>query len=137
MTNIQAAIGLAQLEKISTFLEKKRKIFNTYNDAIERMEDRELIPIPGYSASNHWLNVVNYTPVDRPIDLRMEVERFNTAGIEIRPMWMPNHLQKPYRKAYRYRIENAEEMARSCICLPSSSHLSDDELERVINCLDG
>ncbi|HNR50443.1 MAG TPA: DegT/DnrJ/EryC1/StrS family aminotransferase, partial [Deltaproteobacteria bacterium] len=55
-----------------------------------------------------------------------------TRGVETRPLWYPNHLQKPYRRCLAYRIERAESMWRSTLNLPCSVDLTPEEVSRVV-----
>jgi len=57
-------------------------------------------------------------------------------GIETRPVWELNHLQKPYRNCQSYRIERAEELLEKSLCLPSSTNLNNTEIKILIDHLD-
>ena len=52
--------------------------------------------------------------------------------IQTRPVWKLNHLQKPYYNCQNYNIENAKKLVKNSLCLPSSSNLSNESLEKII-----
>ena len=58
LTNLQAALGMAQLEQLRTFLKYKRKIFSQYQTALEDVDGLTLVSVPDYAENNHWLNVM-------------------------------------------------------------------------------
>ena len=59
--------------------------------------------------------------------------RLEENGIQTRPVWALNHLQKPYKNCQSYKIKKAEELINNSLCLPSSSNLKNDEIMKVIN----
>tara|TARA_Y100001958_G_C21248319_1_gene580874 strand:- start:11269 stop:12432 length:1164 start_codon:yes stop_codon:yes gene_type:complete len=135
LTNVQAAIGLAQLELINKFLCRKREIYRTYDDYLSKINGVELMKTPAYAKNNHWLNVVK---IDKGI-LSKDIDAFildmKSNNIEVRPIWKLNHLQKPYIRCQSYIIEKALRFVESCICLPSSSNLKDEEIKKVVDVL--
>ena len=62
-------------------------------------------------------------------------ERMKKKRIQARAMWLPNHLQKPYRKYETYKISFANYLKNTALCIPSSSHLTISQMESVINIL--
>ena len=57
-------------------------------------------------------------------------------GVQTRPAWAPIHLQLPYKKYQSYNIQKTEKLVNSSLCLPSSTNISDSNLQKVISCLD-
>ena len=118
MSNILAAIGLAQLTRLPEILEKKRKIAAAYG-----------IPDDG---SNHWLNVL-YLKDERTRDAA--IRRLSEAGVEARPVWKPMHLQPVFAGNRKVRVFGgavAEDLFRRGICLPSGAALSRTDVRRII-----
>jgi len=60
------------------------------------------------------------------------MEDLQTKGIQTRPVWYPNHLQKPYRDCQVYYIDRAEKLVETSLCLPSSNFLKTDDLNKVV-----
>jgi len=134
LTNLQAAVGLAQLERLPAFLESKSKLHKRYQKRLSESKKWRLLEPPQYSQSNHWLNVVSVQE-SSSIRLLQEVDRLLEAGITVRPVWRPNHLQEPYRTEERYRIDQAEEIVNRMLCVPSSSGLSLTDVDTVVDAL--
>ena len=128
MTNIQAAIGLAQLERSDGFIERKRAIAAIYSDMLSKMplELNEEAPETFHS---YWMTSILVPQEEMREPLR---EHLAAAGIETRPLFYPVHTMPMYSKKYRsYPV--AENLARRGINLPSWPGLSDDQVKTVAN----
>ncbi len=132
MTNIQAAVGCAQLERADEFVKKKRLIRSAYNQSFCGWEDVSLFPVPEGVKSACWLSgiVLNYGGQQ---EVRKVCQELYIKGIEGRSFWKPIHLQKPYRNAIRAQsLEASSELWNRILTLPCSSNITDEELEYVI-----
>ena len=65
------------------------------------------------------------------------MKRLEDNGIQTRPVWKLNHEQKPYKEYQNYIIENANKLVAISLCLPSSSNLTNENIEKIINQLNG
>ena len=63
------------------------------------------------------------------------MKKLEEKGIQSRPIWGLNHLQKPYIDCQKYRIEKAQELLKTSLCLPSSSNLLGKNIKRVLEAL--
>jgi len=135
LTNIQAAIGLAQFEQLPMFLEKKRENYESYKGALDYVDDYEIAPVPAYAQNNHWLTILRIKKDMARKNVGTVLDLFQEKNIEARPIWLPNHLQKPYISAQGYRIEQAEKIVRRSVCLPSGFNLTKENVTRVVSCL--
>ena len=68
---------------------------------------------------------------NKKIDLKKIINDFEKKRIQIRPVWYPNHLQKPFKKYFRMNLSNTTKLINSSLCLPSSSNLSVNNLSKV------
>jgi aminotransferase in exopolysaccharide biosynthesis len=137
LTNIQAAMGVAQLEQLPGFMERKREIFREYQTALQDIKGLTLANIPDYADNNHWMNLIR---IDSPLygeDREMLMQRLEKNGIQTRPVWTLNHLQKPYKNCISYEIDNAYKLVNDSLCLPSSLNLTEDEITKIITNLNG
>ena len=137
LTNIQAALGVAQLEQLPDILKRKQQIHKSYIKGIENLDGLSLDEGPKYARNNHWLNLLQVNTGifgETPEQLMSRLEENN---IQTRPVWALNHLQKPYRKFQSYKIEKAEELFNKSLCLPSSSNLSNENLNKIVSKLNG
>ena len=127
----------AQLEQLQDFLERKHEIFHQYQTSLNDVPGLELAGFPDYATNNHWINLLQIDSEIYGEDREKLMHRLEHKGIQTRPVWKLNHLQKPYRDCQSYKIENAEELVNNSLCLPSSTNLSDDEIHKVIDTLNG
>ena len=132
LSNLSAALGLAQLEKLNFFLKKKKDIRNYYLKKIKDLEGIKILESPKYSKNNNWLNLVTVSKKEKTKKI---IKKLNLNGFQSRPVWYPNHLQKTFRKNYRYKIKKAEELVKKIICLPSSANLNKKEIDKIVNLL--
>jgi perosamine synthetase len=135
LTNLQAAVGVAQLEQLDRFLEVKRKNYLTYKSQIDAIPGLQLAEVPSYAGCNFWL----YALQIRKGKFRKSREELMSflaeKGIETRPVWYLNHLQKPYRGCQAYKVERALELLESTLNIPSSIGLNDTEINHVVESL--
>jgi perosamine synthetase len=137
LTNIQAALGVAQLEQLPGFLERKREIYNQYQKALENINGLTLASVPDYAENNHWLNLLQIDTVIYDDDKEDIMKRLEENRIQTRPVWKLNHDQKPYKDCQHYKIENAKKSVENSLCLPSSSNLTNENLNEIISQLNG
>jgi aminotransferase in exopolysaccharide biosynthesis len=136
LTNIQAALGVAQLEQLSGFLERKKDIHKQYVEVVEKIEGLAMATVPDYARNNHWLNILQIDIEVFGKDREVIMQRLDDIGIQTRPVWKLNHEQKPYKDCQYYKIERAVKLVNSSLCLPSSSSIRKDEIRKVVNLLD-
>jgi len=135
MTNIQAAIGVAQLEQLEGFLENKKEISQNYNSEINNIRGLTIADVPGYSENNHWLTILQIDPSKYKTDREGLMKQFDENHIQTRPVWHLNHLQKPYINCQFYQIENALHLHNVSLCLPSSTNLTKKDQQKIISIL--
>lgn len=135
MNNLAAGIGLAQLGCLKERIAQRRRIFSYYQNALENIAGISFLKeLPGYF-SNRWLTTVLINPSEAGFDretLRLSLESRN---IESKPIWKPMHLQPVFRQSTYYGGEIAAGFFANGLCLPSSSNLTVQELDRVTECL--
>ncbi len=132
LSNLSAAVGLAQLEKLNFFLKKKKNIREYYKKKIEKIKGIEIFKSPKYSDNNNWLNLVRMSKKEK---LKKIIKKLNSSGFQSRPIWYPNHLQRTFKRNYNYKINNAQEYVKSIICLPSSASLKKKQIDRIVSLL--
>jgi perosamine synthetase len=137
LTNIQSALGVAQLEQLPGFLKRKREIYNQYQKALENIDGLNLACVPVNAENNHWLNLLQIDSVIYNDDRENIMKRLEENGIQTRPVWKLNHDQKPYKDCQHYKIENAKKLVENSLCLPSSSNLTNENLNKIVSQLNG
>ena len=135
LTNIQAAIGVAQLEQLPKFLKCKRKIFQQYQMALQDIEGLTIASVPDYSNNNHWLNLLQIDSEVYGKDRNTLMQQLDSNGIQTRPVWHPNHMQKTYNNSRRYAIEKSNVLVDTSVCLPSGTNITKAQLKEIIRSL--
>ena len=137
LTNIQAALGVAQLEQLPAILKRKKEIYSCYQSTIENIDGLSLSKVPDYAENNHWLNLLQIDSQVYGEDRETLMKRLEDNGVQTRPVWKLNYKQNPYIDCQNYKIENANNLLKNSLCLPSSSNLTKNNLEKVLNQLNG
>jgi aminotransferase in exopolysaccharide biosynthesis len=122
MPNINAALGLAQLEGLDLRLSAKRDLFYRYKSALGDSERLSLVNEPDGATSNYWLNAVR---LDRSVRGEMQdtLNKTNDAGFGTRPLWSLLHQSKPFRDCPSAPLPQALEAQATIINLPSGPGL--------------
>ncbi len=131
MTNIQAAVGCAQLERLEALVAAKRRIAQTYDDALAGVSGAKAFPKPSWGRSACWFSGV---VLDRR-EAGDAVSAMRESGIGCRRFWKPVHLQKPYADAPRFDLEVCGRIHRQILTLPCSTNLSSEDQAQVITAL--
>jgi perosamine synthetase len=132
ITNIQAALGVAQMEQIDGFIAKKRQNASLYNSLLKNMNGITL-PAEADGCKNiYWMySVLIENDFGMPRDEVME--RLKVKGIDTRPFFYPMNQLPMYKSSESFPV--AEELSRKGINLPSSTRLSDDDIRTVCEAL--
>ncbi|MBN1274296.1 MAG: LegC family aminotransferase [Candidatus Aminicenantes bacterium] len=135
MTNLQAALGVAQLEELPKFLEIKKKNFRYYQKNIEKIPGLHLGEVPDYADNNHWMYTLQIDPVLYGHNREELMFVFSENGIQTRPVWYLNHLQRPYKNCLAYRVERAPRMLETTLNIPCSVNLTQENMDEVLRIL--
>lgn len=120
LTNIQAALGVAQLEMLEEYIEIKEKWYDRYQEL-----GIKLLPFRKDIRSNKWFYSYMTDRRDEMISFMQE------KGIQTRPVWHLIHDLKPYHECRNYKIEKAVEYYRKIVNIPCSTNLCDEDVYRV------
>lgn len=131
MTNLQASVGLAQLERATEFLSSKRQIGAVYTSAWAQSAATSF-PNADWALNAHWMSGVVVPEVDPTTALRL-VTHLESEGIQSRRFWMPIHLQLPYATAPKSNMPVADAVWKRVVCLPCSTSLKREDQELVIH----
>ena len=133
MTNVQAAIGCAQMERMEKLVDRKRKIRSYYNKEFRKIEGISLFPENSNVRSACWFSGLVLDKGGIEI-VRELCASLRVKGIESRSFWKPVHLQKQYMNSIKAdSLERAEHLWDKIITLPCSTNISNSELEQVVN----
>jgi len=136
LTDIAAAIGLAQLKKATLFLEKRRQIAFMYNQAFKDMPEIE-IPFVKKDVEHSWhLYVIKLNLERLSIDRNQFIEALREKNIGCSVHFIPLHIHPYYQKTYGYRPEDypvAYNVYQRIVSLPIYPKMTDEDVDRVIS----
>jgi perosamine synthetase len=135
MTNIQAAFGVNQIDRLEGFIETKIKNYKLYQEAIAKIEGLTLLPFRTDTRANHWFYSIIVDKEKYGLDRDELLRKLNEQNIQTRPLWGLIHKQKPYLHCQTYEIEKAYYYEENLLNIPCSSNLSNEDVEVVVNCL--
>lgn len=135
LTNMQAAIGLAQVEQIDSLLAKKRQIGRFYAEKLKGVTGITLQAVEPWANPVYWMyGIVLDEKIG--IDAAEFAKRLREKGIDTRPFFLGMHEQPVFHEMGLFNMEHypvAERIARQGLYLPSGSALTEDELYQVAN----
>lgn len=134
MTNVQAAIGLAQLEQLEGFIRVKNDNYLLYKKELSGRQDLRILNFREDIRSNCWFYSLfcnsNYRYKRDELIAKLKENKIQT-----RPIWGLIHEQLPYREDRAYEIEDAVYYSRHVVNLPCSTNLSKEDIHRVCKVL--
>ena len=132
MTNLQAALGVAQLRKINTFIRRKREIAETYNSLLKDIEGLTLPPEMPWAKNVNWLYSILIGEKEFGTSRDKLMVKLAESGVETRRFFYPIHTMPPYRKYMGVSSFHVADGLSSCgINLPSSVKLKEEEIQEV------
>ena len=132
MTNVQAAIGVAQMEELPEFIRRKQANYDYYSEKLEKFPYGKLMGFREGTSSNKWFYSLEL-PTDRMKgSLRDIITGLEQEGVQTRAIWGLLHEQKPYLGAYVYKMEKAPYYASCVLNFPSSTQITTEEMDFVV-----
>lgn len=131
MSNILAAIGVAQMEVLEERIAKKRQIFEWYKQELGNINEITFMPELSKSVGNRWLTTLTFERTN-PEVLRQMLE---THNIESRPLWKPMHLQPLFKDSLCIQNGTSQSLFEKGLCLPSGTQMNRDDITRVADLL--
>jgi dTDP-4-amino-4,6-dideoxygalactose transaminase len=131
LTNVQAAIGCAQMEAIEARLTAKRRIADFYRDLCAEVPGLTFMPQAAWAGAVFWLSTVLVDSAAFGRDCRQLMAFLAERGIGTRPLWQPMHLSPAHRGARTVGGGVAEDLYARALSLPSSCGLTEEEKNAV------
>ena len=129
MTNIAAAVGCAQMERLKEFVGLKRKIQKLYNEVLENLPGVSVFPQPDWAEGTRWLSGIIMANVESAEILRCKLKE---NDIDARPFWKPIHLQPMFINSPATAQPVSSEIWSRIVTLPCSTGLKESEQAKVI-----
>ncbi|MCW4021387.1 MAG: DegT/DnrJ/EryC1/StrS family aminotransferase [Candidatus Bathyarchaeota archaeon] len=127
MTNVQAAIGVAQLKKIDRIIGRKREIAKNYSELFRNVPSITPQPEMDWARNVYWL----YSILAPNKTVRDDLIRYlDSKNVETRPFFYPIHILPPYRRQVRLPV--SEKLSSTGVNLPSGPQISKEEIQHVV-----
>lgn len=141
MSNVLAGIGRGQLEVLDERVAARRANFSRYKNYFSKWNDSgfnvQFQEEPKGFYSNRWLTCIIVDPILNKGLTREEIRLvMEEENIETRPLWKPMHQQPIFASSQNYLNGVSDKLFEYGLCLPSGSNLTDEEFDRIFNCLD-
>jgi perosamine synthetase len=129
ITNVQAALGVAQLERLDELLERKRAVATAYRAGLEDVAGVSVQEEADWASSSWWMTTLR---IDGSSGVGRDelATRLRAAGVDTRPTFVPLHLLPHLRQDGPFPV--AEAVGREGLSLPSSTTLTEAEVDYVI-----
>lgn len=129
LTNLQAALGVAQMEELEGFVKTKTENYNYYNEV-----GIKLLPFRDDIISNHWFYSYLTSGTEERDNL---IKHLSENNIQTRPIWSLIHKQKPYENSRAYEIEKAIYYQERIVNLPCSTNLTKEDIDYIKTKING
>jgi perosamine synthetase len=135
LTNIQAALGVSQLECLKGFIKTKKSNYGSYKKLLGGIAGVSILDNPPGTAPNYWFYLLMIDKDSFGADREQTMEYLCLNGVQTRPIWHPIHIERPYMKNQAYRIEKAMRFWNGVLCLPCSSNLKPEQVKYVVSAI--
>ncbi|NQU95466.1 MAG: LegC family aminotransferase [Candidatus Omnitrophica bacterium] len=131
LSNIQSALGIAQLERLENVIKIKKKNYDLYKKELSDICEVELLGAPEDTRPNYWFYSLIIEKKMCGMGKEGLTRRFLENGIQARPIWYLNHMQKPYRNKQAFKIEKAIWFWKRTLNMPCSPNLAEKEIKKI------
>ena len=130
LTNLQAGLGLGQIEQIETFIARKEEMYRQYHQGLHGKNGLRILPFVEGVRSNRWFFSLYLGESNLKRDA--VIQKLSQEKIQTRPIWALINEQKPYVQNQAFGLEKAIDYRENIVNLPCSTNLTDDDLNRVV-----
>ena len=131
MTNLQAALGVAQMEELQEFISRKQRNYDLYAEEFRDFPLAELMPFREGTDSNKWFYSLKIDREKITASMREIITALEKKGIQTRAIWGLISEQKPYLNEDTYKLEKAPYYAERILNIPSSTQITEEEIRYV------
>lgn len=132
MTNLQAALGVAQMEELTEFIAKKNNNYDIYYELFEGFELGKLLPFRDGTYSNKWFYSLQIDMQKVKGTLRDIITKLERRGVQTRAIWGLIHEQLPFKEEIAYEMEKAPYYSQCILNLPCSTQITKEEIVYVV-----
>ncbi|MGA0367914.1 MAG: DegT/DnrJ/EryC1/StrS family aminotransferase [Kiritimatiellia bacterium] len=131
LSNLLAAVAVAQLESLRDRVRRRREIFAGYQERLSGVEGITFMPEASWNTCTRWLSVIRIDPRRFGKDREQVRLALEAQDIESRPVWKPLHQQPVLQSLRRFGGQVSDQLYAEGLCLPSGSSLTDADLDRI------
>ena len=135
MSNLHAALGCAQLERLDEFVASKRRIADRYVTSLADVSGLTFPKEAEWAFSTYWMFTILVAPGEFGMDGRELMHRLFDLGIQARPLWQPLHRSPAHSGPTGQACPVADRLHAEGLSLPCSTSLTDEEQSRVIEAI--
>jgi perosamine synthetase len=128
-------MGVAQLEQLQVYIEKKRQIAGNYDEALRGIVGITPMRQAPWAHSVFWMYTVLVDQSEFGLDSRDLLRELGKRNIQTRPLWQPLHLSNAHTGAQSTDCSTSEKLNLGALSLPCSVGLDDQSQTRVIECI--
>lgn len=132
MTNLQAALGVAQVEMLPEFVKRKQKNHEKYKELFEGFEYGKIVDFRKGTLSNKWFYSLEIDKEKISVSMRDIITALEKRGVQTRAIWGLINEQIPYENELTYKLECAPYYAERILNLPCSTQITTEEIEYVV-----
>ena len=133
MTNLQAALGVAQMEELPEFIHRKQKNYGLYQQLLQEFSGGTLLSFREGTSSNQWFYSLKLDMEKlQGKNMRDVITTLQERGVQTRAIWGLIHEQLPYQDAIAYEMEKAPYYSSCILNIPSSTQITDDDIRFVV-----
>lgn len=135
MTNLQAALGVAQMEELPEFIRRKKENYELYKQQFKESKLVRLLEFREEAESNKWFYSLEINQEKNKVPLREIISKLAEYGVQTRAIWGLINEQLPYRNEIAYEIEKAPYYAGCILNIPSSTQITRDDIIYTTKCI--
>lgn len=128
MTNLQAALGVAQMEELPEFIERKHKNYDMYKELFGGYDLAKLLPFREGTYSNQWFYSLELDMSKIKGSMRDIITGLEKKNVQTRAIWGLIHEQKPYKNCLTYKMEKAIYYSGCILNIPCSTQMTEEEV---------
>jgi pyridoxal phosphate-dependent aminotransferase EpsN len=132
LSNLLAAVGIAQLRRLSERVEQRRRNFDYYSSHLSDLPGIRFMPEATFGRSTRWLTTLTIDGGAAGVDRETVRQALARDDIEARPVWKPMHLQPVLAQCPSVLAGVSDTLFADGLCLPSGSSLTEEDLSRVV-----
>lgn len=134
MTNLQASVGIAQLEQLETFIAIKRKNYDLYSELLADQQGLSILGFRQDIRSNYWFYSL-FCNENYPLNRDEIIQFLASHNVQSRPIWGIINEQLPYKHSQTYQIEKARTYINNVVNIPCSTNLHEDDIRYIVGLL--